>query len=247
MMPPEVMREKCMRGFRALAIGAMLFLLLGIASPAMAQEAPADTNGDGIPDIGSAGEDGWTFEVGTVVFNQSVPADSDLSGSGSKLTGPCTGVAISYDSDGQSIDGAFDTGGPGAPSGFDGEQAFTSGNPYKVDTGGFVVWYGFYNGAITSNTWDLSLQGFEVISGGDDNPLGDNDGSGTIDFPLDFTGLITASGNFNPDGAENCAGSGWVEFVSDTNPILTAPGLVATGFMVIGGIGLIFNARPRFT
>lgn len=236
-----------MRGRRALAIGAMLFVLLGIASPALAQEAPADTNGDGIPDIGPAGEDGWTFDVGSAVFTQVESTDPGSTGGGSSLTGPCTGVAISYDSDGQSIDGAFDTGGPGAPVGFDGEQAFTSDNPYKVDTGGLVVWFGFYDGSITSNTWDLSLQGFGVISGGDDNPLGDNDGSGTIDFPFDFTGLVTASGNFNPDGAESCEGEGWVEFVSETNTILTAPGLVATGFIVIGGIGLFFNARPRFT
>lgn len=238
-----------MRGLRASAIGAMLFVLLGIAAPAMAQEAPADTNGDGIPDIGSAGEDGWTFEVGSAVFTAVAANDPGLTGGGSSLTGPCTGVAISYDSDGQSIDGAYDTGGPAAPVGFDGEQAFTSDNPYQVstDSGAMVVWFGFYDGAITSNTWDLSLQGFGVISGGDDNPLGDNDGSGTIDFPLPFTGLITASGNFNPDGAEACTGEGWVEFVSDTNTILTAPGLVAAGFVVIGGIGLFFNARPRFT
>lgn len=237
-----------MRGSRVLAVGAMLLVLLSFALPALAQEAPSDTNGDGIPDIGSAGEEVWTFEVGVVVF-QSVPAETTSPGGGSQLTGPCRGVAISYDGDGQSIDGAFDTGGAAPPSGFDGQQAFTSGNPYQVstDSGALVVWWGEYDGAITANTWDLSLQGVEVISGGDDNPQGNNDGSGTIDFPVSFTGLITASGNFLPAGAEACIGSGWVEFVSDTNPILTAPGLVAAGFVVIGAGGLVIFARPRFT
>ncbi len=86
-------------------------------------------------------------------------------GDGSKLTGVCGGFAYSYDEDGQLIDAAADWGDDNPPVDLlDGGQAFTSGNRFKVDTRGVVVYYGFMphegDGPI-DHEWEVKTSGHQ--------------------------------------------------------------------------------------
>ena len=94
-------------------------------------------------------------------------------GDGSKLTGPCGGFAWSYDGDGKLLDAAADLGDDQAPIDLlDGKQAFTSGNPFKVDTRGVVAYFGFApetGDGPRNHNWTIKTAGVSLDSGGDDN------------------------------------------------------------------------------
>ena len=130
-------------------------------------------------------------------------------GGGSKLTGPCGGFAFSFDDEGNLIDAAYDLGDGAPPQDMlNGGQAFTSGNPFTVDTGGKVTYVGFapQSGAGPMNhTYNLKAAGFEVDSGGDPNVNGKNRNAGTIDIgdemPIDLSVKFKASGQMNAPGS----------------------------------------------
>jgi hypothetical protein len=175
------------------------------------------------------------------------------SGDGSsELTGPCGGVAFSYDSDGALIDAAYDLGDDAPPQDLlDGGQAFTSGNPFLVDAGGRVTYLGFAprsGDGPTGHDWSLSVGGVQVASGGDPNTSGKNRNAGTIDvadeLPFSITAKFPASGSMT-SSLPTCTGEGHVEI--DGNGLLDIPGLTGIGLAAIGLAGLLFNARPART
>lgn len=173
-------------------------------------------------------------------------------GGSSKLIGPCGGFAFSFDEDGNLIDAAYDLGDDAPPQDMlSGGQAFTSGNPFTVDTGGKVTYVGFapQSGAGPENhTYNLKVAGVEVDSGGDPNPNGKNRNAGTIDIgdemPIDVSFAFTASGRMDAPEFTSCVGEGHVEF---DGAGLTGPvGLVGLGLTAVGLAGL-FVARPART
>lgn len=100
-----------------------------------------------------------TSEAMDHTINQIERARGDLGlvgGSGSELSGPCMGMAWSYDSDGQPLDVARDWDQDGPPIGFkEGpfdedelplEPIFTSDNPFIVDVDGAVIYTGLAGG-----------------------------------------------------------------------------------------------------
>lgn len=170
----------------------------------------------------------------------------------SELTGPCGGFAFSFDDEGNLIDVAYDLGDSAPPQDLlNGGQAFTSGNPFTVDTGGKVTYVGFapQSGAgPTDHTYNLKVAGFEVDSGGDPNPNEKNRNAGTIDIgdemPIDLSVAFTVSGRLDAPGFESCVGEGHVEF---DGPGLTGPvGLIGMGATAIG-LAALFVSRPART
>jgi hypothetical protein len=171
----------------------------------------------------------------------------------SSLTGPCGGVAFSYDSDNQLIDAAYDAG-DGAPPVdlIDGGQAFTSGNRFKVDTNGTVSYYGFAprsgDGPMNYD-YDLQAAGITVASEFEENSSGNNRNGGTIDIasdvPFPFDANIDASGTLTIDGVSYCAGAGKVEFIG--NGLVSIPGGVGLLVLGVGLFGVFVNARPART
>lgn len=174
-------------------------------------------------------------------------------GTGSQLTGPCGGYAYSYGEDGSRIDAAFDAGDGSPPIDLlDGGQAFTSGNPFKVDTRGVVTYYGFApasgDGPL-NHQWFIKTSGISVDKGGDPNTVGNNRNTGLVDLakdlPVKFSANVKVEGELKSQNLETCFGKGHVEFIGNglTDPVGIA-GLVLLG----GGIfGLLFNARPAMT
>jgi hypothetical protein len=175
-------------------------------------------------------------------------------GDGSKLTGPCGGFAWSYDGDGKLIDAAADVGDDQPPIDLlDNKQAFTSGNPFKVDTRGVVAYFGFApqsgQGPLDHN-WTIKTAGVSLDSGGDDNADGKNHNAGLVDLgkelPLTFSFKTKVSGELISKNLLPCSGNGWVEFDGGF-PLATVPGIVGSVFLLGGLIGLLFNARPAMT
>ena len=230
----------------------------------------ADINGDGIPDLGALPPEGvagiWDDRVGEVTeegFLEAVSGEFDPADTGSSLTGPCKGVVISYDSEGMSIDAMFDRGGDDPAYDVYGHQAMTRDNPFEVDTGGVLVYFGstipetFHN-----HRWFIKAEGLFGDDGGDPNPRDKNRNAGSVDFgdllPFQFTALIQAKGAFVDGwGADalpemdvypepNCTGNGWVKFVGP-NPLLTPPGMLAALLAAAGFTGVLFNARPALS
>jgi len=173
-------------------------------------------------------------------------------GSGSSLTGPCGGYAFSYNEAGERIDAAIDLGDGGPPIDLmSGGQAFTSGNPFKVDTQGIVTYFGFMpqSGAgPMDHTWTIETSGVSIDSGGDPNEAGNNRNAGIVnlkeDLPFSFSAKVQISGSLTSDLPE-CSGEGYVEFQGDG---LIGP-LGLGGLALLGGAfaGLLFNARPAMT
>lgn len=179
-------------------------------------------------------------------------------GDGSQLTGPCGGHAFSYDGDGQLIDAAFDAGddappidltnsGPGVP-----QQAFTSSNPFKVDTAGVVLYFGFYpleGEGPRDHRWTIKTEGISLDSGGDPNPNGKNRNAGIVDLgkelPFGFSFKAKVEGEIMSDLAP-CFGKGHVDFQGPF-PLATVPGAVGTVTLLGGLFGLLFNSRPAIT
>jgi hypothetical protein len=174
-------------------------------------------------------------------------------GDGSKLTGPCGGFAYSYGEDGELIDAAFDLGDRLPPfDPLDGEQAFTSSNPFKVDTRGIVVYYGFAprggDGPL-EHDWFIRTSGISLDEGGDPNTAGENRNAGIVDLaedlPVKFSAKVKVEGELTSDNLEACIGQGHVEFIG--NGLFDPVGIGALVLLGGGIFGLLFNARPAQT
>jgi hypothetical protein len=187
-----------------------------------------DRNGDGIPDMGELAEGFagiWDDQVAErtpddfrrLVIEQIPNFGVD---EGSMLVGPCGGLVISYDEEGLSVDAVIDRGDGQPPVDVvTGDQAFTSGNPFKIDPGGTIVYWGFTNdipqlsreGEIPSidygdpnpafhdHSWTVAIMGISADRGGDPNQRDKNRNAGLVDLgeilgdisagPLDLTEL----------------------------------------------------------
>lgn len=213
-----------LRAVRALfALGAILVMTVG---PAAAQTTPVidaedfistfigdvpggrtDTNGDGIPDLAIGTPGLWDLREGAespeeYLARVDLGGGFDLEDAGSILVGPCGGMAISYDAEGQSVDIAFDFGDDGPPVDQYGRPTFTSDNPFRVRTDGVVAYYGFTRDVATLSTagqiagvdygdpapafhdhqWQVDVMEISADYGGDPNPRDKNRNAGLIDL-----------------------------------------------------------------
>lgn len=193
-----------------------------------------------------------TEEQAESLFDTLQGVTGDAGGS-SSLTGPCGGVAFSYDSDGALIDAAYDAGDGNPPIDLlDGSQAFTDGNRYQVDTNGSVSYFGFAprdDEGPMDYSYELKVAGITVASADEENSAGNNRNGGVIDMasesPFAFDANVDASGKLTIGETEYCAGEGKIEFVGDG--IASVPGLVGIGLLGIGVLGVFINARPART
>lgn len=188
-----------------------------------------DRNGDGIPDLGTLAEGQagiWDEQVGERTpedFEDLVVAqvgNFDIDDEGSMLEGPCGGLVISYDENGDSVDAVVDYGNGDPPVDvITGDQAFTSSNPFVVDPGGTIVYWGFTNDipefslageiggidygeanpAFHDHSWTISVMGVSADRGGDPNQRDKNRNAGLVELgdilgdvdagPVDLTEL----------------------------------------------------------
>jgi hypothetical protein len=189
--------------------------------------------------------------------------DGDVDGGGdSSLTGPCMGLTMSFDRDGDVIDIAADFDDPSPPidllefyasHGSTVKAALTASNPYKVDVDGFVVYAGAAqdgSGAGPRNhTWEITTFGSTLDSGSDDNADGKNRNVGAIDLgkqlpaPAKVNALFKIEGDLIADNGFACRGSGYLETVGGAPIAQIAGGLL----VLIGGLGVLINARPART
>ncbi len=234
-----------------LATGVILLLTAGPALSQVSQEPVvdlsqfmtvsgdwADRNGDGIPDLPQEGADQaipvgiagiWDDAVGATTPEQFLAAvdpegiSFDLEDTGAILVGPCGGAAISYDANGNSIDAAVDLGDDGPPIDLYGNPALTTGNPFTVDSGGVVLYFGFtlddpnlslagtvlaadqYGEpalAFHDHKWEVTIMEISSDQGGDPNQLDKNRNAGVMDlaeelpFPFQLDFLVKAKGVF---------------------------------------------------
>lgn len=238
----------------------------------------ADVDGDGFPD--AAPPEGFPGDLdvrpGDGRFGDVVLANTDLSAEDwiesqgttekSWLLHDCSGMAWSYDSDGDPVDAAIGVGSRegGGPTGqlWDiypaddfGKRAFTKDNPFVVKDR--VVYFGRMpsegDGA-RNHTWDLSTAGISIDEGGDDNPDLDNRNAGEVSVSDDVpggsftvpTGIYPVTGDLDSENGVECAGSGWVKFETG-NPLATGAGVVGKAAVLAGVLGLLFNSRPATT
>jgi hypothetical protein len=240
-------------GRRILAVGGFTLLAaVAAAGPVVAQDGPLPEIPPGVPgefDLmpGQGLYDEFESQLGLV--------DPGDFGGGSTLTGPCFGMALSYDPDGELIAAAgdFNDGAPPVDL-LDGGQAFTSSNPFKVHADGVVV----YGGRATApdgdgpldHSWYIRTQGISLDAGGDPNPEGKNNNAGMVDLrdslPIKFTGLIKVDGSITSANGLACSGGGFVQLVGPF-PLFTALGGAGAALLALGGVGLLFNARPAIT
>lgn len=241
--------------------GIALLAALLVAPVAAAGGDPDDTGDDPLDELRAEVPEGFPGEFdlteaderfGRLVelYGEST-AVADF-GDGSELTGPCGGFAYSYDSDGTLIDAAMDAGDDEPPLDLiDGGQAFTSGNRFKVDTNGIVVYYGFMpqsGDGPFNHDWSIKTSGVSLDSGGDPNDDGKNRNAGLVDLadelPVKFNANAEIEGSLDSDNLPTCAGTGHIEFVASG----VTPLLVGSIALLAGGIfGLLFNARPAMT
>ena len=120
-----------------------------------------DKDGDGLPDIPEGRHGIWDDLIGAKTTDEFLAEVDftrqtvDFDDAGSMLIGPCGGLAISYDADGNSIDAAVDRADDDPPVDvLTGDQAFTESNPFRVDASGVVAYFGF-----TPEDSRLSLRG----------------------------------------------------------------------------------------
>lgn len=290
-----------------LAAGAILLMLAGPAlaqgdqepiidlSDYLGLDAVAqwpDRNGDHIPDLPGAGADNevpvgiaglWDDAVGATTPEEFLAAVDpegdgfDVEDEGAYLTGPCGGVVISYDSHGNSIDAVIDLGDDGPPMDIYGQAAMTAGHPFRVDSGGHLVYFGFTRdnpgltlGAFHDHRWEVVVMGVAADSGGDPNPQDKNHNAGMVGLldalPFQFQAKVKAQGvlvdrwgaadlpAYTADDAQTvfaghtiCFGEGWVEFVGEGFPLFTIPGALATALALAGFAGVLFNSRPALS
>lgn len=175
-------------------------------------------------------------------------------GDGSMLIGPCGGYAYSYDKNGALLDAAMDVGDGSPPVDLlDGlQQAFTSGNPFKVDPRGVVTYYGFSpedGDGPRNHEWFIKTSGISLDKGGDPNTNLKNRNTGLVDLandlPVKFTAKIKIEGEMMSENLATCVGRGHVSVEGDglTDPV----GLAGLALLGGGLFGLLFNARPAMT
>ena len=229
-----------------------------------------DDDGDGVPDIpvGIPGDcdidsSDAQFRASIAAFNAQYGAQfsSDASAlfpeKGAFIRGDCVGQAWSYDADGELIDAALGDGPAGIlidtmPDSF-GEQAFTVHNPFRVDTGGTVVYYGALpqeGEGPRNHNWQFRTSGISLDKGGDDNPDGNNRNAGEVDLgsnlPIKFSGNVMVAGDLESQNNLTCEGQGVVAFEGG-QPLATIPGGLSALFAAGGLLGLLFNSRPAIT
>jgi hypothetical protein len=250
MRPTTVVRAFVAAGT---ALGALV-----LCSPAFGQSSPNANDAlralvpEGEPgDLDVTEGDALFRRIATEVGKSTAVADF---GDGSELAGPCGGFAFSYDGDGKLIDAAADVGDDEGPIDLlDNKQAFTSGNPFKVDTRGVVAYFGFApqsGDGPRNHSWTIKTAGVSLDSGGDNNGDGKNRNAGLVDLgkelPLTFSFKTKVSGELVSQNLAPCTGKGWVEFDGGF-PLATVPGAVGGALLLGGLIGLLFNSRPAMT
>ena len=230
-----------------------LTLGLGLAVEASTHASP-DPSGD-IGALDPEGESGdYDIEAAAAEFEVLAGiaiAPGTTSGS-SKLTGQCGGYAHSYGENGELIDSAIDLGDDSPPIDLiDGGQAFTSSNPFKVDTRGVVTYYGFMpqtGDGPKDHSWYIKTSGVSLDSGGDPNELGNNRNAGIVnlkeDLPFAFSAKVQVSGQLTSD-LTPCVGEGYIEFIG--GGLLSPMGITGLVLLVGAIAGLLFNARPAMT
>ena len=242
---------------RGAAVAGLVLLVSG--GHAQAQDDGLDQNtldalrgevpvADGEADNDDDAEARFDRLVEIVGGGTAVPTDSS-----SSLEGVCGGYAYSFDENGTLIDSAIALGDGSPPiDTFDGGQAFTSNNPFQVDTSGTVEYFGFMprsGDGPMDHTWVIETSGVSLDSGGDPNANGNNRNAGVVDLgddlPVTFSAKVQVSGQLDSANIGSCAGEGYVEFIGNG---LTDPVGIA-GLVLLGGglIGLLFNARPART
>jgi hypothetical protein len=229
-----------------------------------------DSDGDGVPDIPQGEPGDRDITPASPLFLDKITADLEALGldtiveadSGSKLLGDCGGMALSYDGDGKLIDLAVgvpsnEGGGPnGAVIDFFGdgygERAFTSGNPFQVDT--TVVYIGTLprdGDGPREHNWTIKTSGISLDKGGDPNENGKNRNAGEVDLDsvptwLRPAGIFPVEANLTSQNDLSCTAEGWIKFQGG-NPFVSVPSAVAAALGVTGLVGLLFNARPAIT
>jgi len=193
-------------------------------------------------------------------LNQIERARGDLGlvgGSGSELTGPCMGMAWSYDSDGQPLDVAWDWDQDGPPIGFkegpfdEGElplePIFTSDNPFIVDVDGAVIYTGLAGGVPDGtgpldHDWFIELKflgfaGANIDAGGDPNRSGENRNLGAVllaedlPAPAKISGLVAINGQMSAPNSGTGADDGTSGAVPNGLPFLC----IGSGFVDFQG------------
>ncbi len=251
-----MMRRTRLVGGLALLVGLGL---MGGAHAGAQDDGDGDSSLDAVRALIPEGEPGgYDITTADTLFGQLVAAYGastavDTFGDGSKLTGACGGFAYSYDEDGQLLDAAADFGDDNPPVDLlDGGQAFTSGNRFKVDTRGVVVYFGFMpheGDGPTDHKWEIKTSGISLDSGGDANPTAENRNSGRVDLaddlPVKFSANAEVKGDLTSANIGNCEGEGHVEFIG--NGLADPVGIAAIALFAGGLLGLLFNARPAMT
>lgn len=236
----------------------------------------ADTDGDGIPEVLSGppgerdlppGDPGSLIpgsELDAVGYETIVSTEVAAGDLGSDLIGDCSGMAMSFDGDGELLDwalgiGSNNGGGPRGQlvdlhgDGQVGSRAFTQENPFQV--GDTVVYVGNLpqqgQGPLEHN-WRISTAGISVDKGGDPNEDGKNRNAGQVNLadqlpePIRPAGIFPMAGELTSENDLSCDADGWIELVV-ANPLLTAPSAVAALLGIGGATGLFFNSRPART
>jgi hypothetical protein len=239
---------------------ALGVLTLAVGAPARAQDDRSSTDAlEQLRELVPEGTPGdYDITKADAIYGQiaelvGLTTAVDDFGSGSQLTGPCGGFAYSYDDDGFLLDAAADLGDASPPIDLiDGGQAFTSDNPFRVDTSGVVLYYGFSprdGDGPHEHQWTIKTSGVSVDSGGDPNAQGKNRNVGLVDLdeqlPFDFSARVTVNGDMTSQNLEECIGEGHVEFIG--GGLLSAIGIAALAVFAGGLVGLLFNARPATT
>jgi hypothetical protein len=239
---------------------ALGVLTLALGAPARAQDDQSSDDAlEQLRELVPVGEPGdYDITKADAIFGQIAElvglttAVEDFGG-GSRLTGPCGGFAYSYDDAGFLLDAAADLGDSSPPIDLiDGGQAFTDDNPFKVDTSGVVLYYGFSprdGDGPHEHHWTIKTSGLSADSGGDPNPQGKNRNVGLVDLdeqlPFDFSARVTVKGDMTSQNLEACIGEGHVEFIG--GGLLSPIGIAALAVFAGGLVGLLFNARPAQT
>jgi hypothetical protein len=237
---------------------ALLALVLSVGAPAAAQDDQSREDAlerlrrivpEGQPTAYDVDDADAIFDqlAGLAVLIMTTAAGLERE---SRLTGPCGGFAYSYDEHGFLLDAAADLGDQAPPIDLlDGGQAFTADNPFEVDTGGVVLYYGFSprdgEGPVGEH-WRLKTSGGTVNDGGDPNLLGLNRSVGVIDVdhhvPFDFSARVKVDGDLTSENLTKCVGEGYVEFVG--GGLISPIGIATLAVFVVGLVGLVVHARP---
>ncbi len=250
------------RTFGVLVLGGSATLIAAGLSAAVSA-SPPDLDQDTLDALraeipeGFAGEDDLVAGDGTfgrlIALIPEEDVDGSFTGGGSKLTGLCGGYAYSFGADGMLIDAAVDVGDDGPPIDvLDGGQAFTSDNPFKVDTRGIVQYYGFSprdDDGPEDHEWFIKTSGISVDKGGDPNEDMKNRNAGIVDLdkdlPVKFSAVVKVKGEMMSKNQPDCTGEGHVEFIG--NGLGDPVGIAGLALLGGGIFGLLFNARPAQT